>query len=66
MKKAEFTDKEDNVQYCDTNVLKQFDADGKAKNKTTDQNLEFVRYEKQESVDLMDFISKSDFSTIGG
>jgi hypothetical protein len=36
MKKAEFTDKEDNVQYCDTNVLKQFDADGKAKNKTTD------------------------------
>lgn len=66
MKKQEFTDKDENVQYVDADVLKQFDADGKAKNKGNDSNLEFTTYKKQESMDLMDFISKSDFSTVGG
>jgi hypothetical protein len=29
-------------------------------------DLSFVPYEKPKEVDLMDFISKSDFSTVGG
>lgn len=66
MKKAEYNDKDEDVQYCDADVLKQFDADGKAKDAGASADLEFATYKKQESMDLMDFISKSDFSTVGG
>jgi hypothetical protein len=66
MKKQEYNDKDEDVQYCDADVLKQFDADGKAKDSGASADLEFATYKKQESMDLMDFISKSDFSTVGG
>lgn len=68
MKQNSLTAKDDeDIQYCDTNVLAAFDADGKSKDQVEDKNLNFVPYEKKDSnIDLMDFISKSDFTTVGG
>ena len=63
-----FDGKDDDVQYCDADVLNAFDKDGNAVNSGDAKELEFDKYIAPASGtgDLMDFINKSDFSTVGG
>jgi hypothetical protein len=68
MNRDKFKNKDANEdkEYCDTDTLKQFDKDGKAAGKVQAGDLNFTPYEKVKDMDLMDFISKSDFTTVGG
>lgn len=68
MNRDKFKNKDANEdkEYCDTDTLKQFDKDGKAAVNVNTGDLNFTPYEKAKEVDLMDFISKSDFTTVGG
>jgi len=67
MKKDKFkADENENKEYCDADILKNFDKDGKLKKGGEEVDLNFTPYEKTKEVDLMDFISKSDFTTVGG
>lgn len=68
MNRDKFKNKDANEdkEYCDTDTLKQFDKDGKATGNVNTGDLDFVPYEKAKDMDLMDFISKSDFTTVGG
>jgi len=68
MNRNQFKNKDanDEKEYCDTDTLKMFDKDGKASKNAAAGDLNFTPYEKAKEVDLMDFISKSDFTTVGG
>lgn len=59
-------DNEVDLQYCDADILNKFDADGNAKNKGDNVDLDFKPIQKSDGKDLFDFINKSDFTTVGG
>jgi hypothetical protein len=59
MKQNKYTDKDDQEVYFDCNILEKFD-----------ENHEFDKFDeskpKDKNIDLMDFISNCDFSSVGG
>lgn len=60
MNKGKYTDKDDQEVYFDCNVLEKFD----------EKMHEFDKFDeskpKDKNIDLMDFISTCDFSSVGG
>lgn len=60
MKQGKYTDKDDAEVYFDCNVLEKFD----------EKMHEFDKFDasktKDKSIDLMDFISTCDFTSVGG
>ena len=60
MNRDNYSVKDDEEVYFDCSILEKFDDQGKHEFDQVDKN------KKDAPIDLMDFISKSDFTSVGG